>query len=247
MALRSKGMSTGMPIEYLDTIPRFMVNLDAFCGYVEATITIPPDMRPIIPLKVDGSLTFPTGTFKGLYYSESLRVLASLGYGVQCGKGYLFASADLFSNPYLDTEDNLLPDAAKALSNIAIGAAITAIARAIMAPYKADPNNLFLYSDTDSLFLPKPLDPTVIGPGLGQWKDELSGDRITHGIFIRKKAWAIKTYLEHNFYGDTLGREKVVIGGFPVASVSFDSLLSVLEDRSAMSIRQGSMTRTLKI
>jgi len=42
-----------------------------------------------------------------------------------------------------------------------------------MIPFKIDPNTL--YTDTDSSFTSKPIDPSLIGDQLGQMKDELNG------------------------------------------------------------------------
>ncbi|RUS26198.1 hypothetical protein BC938DRAFT_471087 [Jimgerdemannia flammicorona] len=334
MALQSDGMCTGMPVHYLDYVPGYMINIETFCGYIYATITIPDHLPAIIPLKGKDGLTYPRGGVDGLYYSEELRVLSSRGYKVTCKSGYLFASADLFSKyvehfynlkasatggerfvyklllnglygffcrasyyneskivnqdraaeisqahpidaitelspnlvlvnyaPYLDVECNLLENAITVTSNIAVGAAVTAIARSIMCPYKCDPNNPILYTDTDSGLFPKPLPSTVIGPNLGQWKDELDGDIILDAYFIGAKAYAFRTERPHKFYGDAPSTEKVVVSGFPVGSVSFEQFKEVatigtkvkvsidrlVKDRVAIVMKQGSMTRTLRL
>ena len=62
------------------------------------------------------------------------------------------------------------------MSNVAIAAAVTSYARIIMNPYKLDPNTL--YTDTDSAFTTKPINPNLLGIELGEMKDELKGQLI---------------------------------------------------------------------
>lgn len=73
-------------------------------------------------------------------------------------------------------------------SNVALAAAVTSYARIHMIPFKIDPNTL--YTDTDSIFTTKPLDPTLLGIAmreLGQMKDELKGQVIEEAYFIGPK------------------------------------------------------------
>ena len=72
-------------------------------------------------------------------------------------------------------------------SNVAIAAAVTAYARIQMIPYKLDPNTL--YTDTDSIFTLTPIDPILIGDGLGQMKDEMNGKVIKEGLFLGPKKY----------------------------------------------------------
>lgn len=46
------------------------------------------------------------------------------------------------------------------------------------------------YSDTDSLILSGPLDESIVGNGLGQWKLEAE---VEEGIFVRPKLYAYYT------------------------------------------------------
>jgi len=66
--------------------------------------------------------------------------------------------------------------------SIPISAAITAYARMIMTEYKQNYN--IYYTDTDSIFMDKPLNPDLVGNELGQMKLEHIFDRIvfTHKI-----------------------------------------------------------------
>lgn len=56
--------------------------------------------------------------------------------------------------------------------SVSIAAAVTAYSRMDMSMYKHIPGNPPIYSDTDSVFLRKPLDPKFIGSGLGKMKLE---------------------------------------------------------------------------
>src|SRR5690606_110725 len=72
-------------------------------GFAEAEVTAPTDLKiPVLPLKttVNGveKLIFPTGTFKGTFFSEELRYAQSLGYKIKLIKALEFSrSKDLFS------------------------------------------------------------------------------------------------------------------------------------------------------
>lgn len=75
-------------------------------------------------------------------------------------------------------------------SAVQIASAISSYARMIINDYKNITNNPCVMSDTDSVVLTKKLDDKYIGAELGQMKLE---HEIKHGIFIRKKLYAIKT------------------------------------------------------
>jgi DNA polymerase type B, organellar and viral len=75
-------------------------------------------------------------------------------------------------------------------SAVQISAAITAYGRMSINVFKNIPGNPCIMSDTDSAVLTKPLDPQFVGTEMGQMKLE---HVIKHGIFIRKKLYAIKT------------------------------------------------------
>lgn len=73
------------------------------------------------------------------------------------------------------------------LSSIPMAVTITAIARQLISVYKNIPNNPMVYSDTDSVILPKPLSKDDVGKELGKIKLE---NIIKEGIFIGKKLYA---------------------------------------------------------
>lgn len=62
-------------------------------------------------------------------------------------------------------------------NNVAIASAITSYARINMMDFKL--NNDVIYSDTDSVILGNNIDSSLIGPELGQMKDELNGEYMT--------------------------------------------------------------------
>jgi hypothetical protein len=68
------------------------------------------------------------------------------------------------------------------MSNVAIAAAVTSIARIEMIPIKINLNTL--YTDTDSAFTSEILYNDLLGPELGQFKDELKGLEINEAYFL---------------------------------------------------------------
>lgn len=62
------------------------------CGFVEAYVVCPTDMkRPFLPYKDSkGVMSFPTGQFIGVYYTEELLYAEELGYTIKPIKGVLF-------------------------------------------------------------------------------------------------------------------------------------------------------------
>lgn len=77
------------------------------------------------------------------------------------------------------------------VSSIAIAAAVTAIGRMIMNPLKFIKGNPFYYGDTDSAILGKPLNPSLIGDNIGQFK--LEYPVIKEGYFISPKLYTLDT------------------------------------------------------
>lgn len=108
------------------------------------------------------------------------------------------------------------------ISNVAVASAITSYARMIMVPVKTNIDNPPLYMDTDSVFLSKPLPPHLIGPNIGQFKDELGGHIITEALFLAPKMYGYKC---NNF-------EKVVISGVKPGSVSYDELVAIWKGKT---------------
>lgn len=93
---------------------------------------------------------------------------------------------------------------------------------------KTNPDNPPFYTDTDSVFLGKPLDPLFVGDDLGQFKDELKGTFITEALFLAPKMYGFKTPLF----------EKVVIAGVSPNSVSYEELIKIWEGETIFKERQ---------
>jgi DNA polymerase elongation subunit (family B) len=90
--------------------------------------------------------------------------------------------------------DETIQDVRKSVkSNVAISAAVTAYARMLMIDFKTNTNFNIYYSDTDSIFIDKPLDFNQIGKDLGLMKNELQGKSvdnvITRAMFLGNKKY----------------------------------------------------------
>jgi hypothetical protein len=79
-------------------------------------------------------------------------------------------------------------------SHVAISAAITAYARMEMNEYKTLFGITIYYTDTDSIFTDKPLPAHLVGPDLGQMKDELNGKVIIRALFLGNKRYCYQYY-----------------------------------------------------
>ncbi len=112
-------------------------------------------------------------------------------------------------------------------SNVAIAAAVTANARIIMNVYKLAAGDSLLYSDTDSMFTTKPLDPELIGKALGMMKDELGGRIIDEAYFFGIKK-----------YGYRIGDEVFsTFAGIKRDSLSWNDILDIHNNKSIHSVK----------
>ena len=72
-------------------------------GFYKVNLTTPTNiLHPILPKKVNNTTVYGIGSWTDWYYSEELKNAAKLGYTFEILEGYLFKTADLFSN-YIDT------------------------------------------------------------------------------------------------------------------------------------------------
>nr|YP_010691084.1 DNA polymerase [Phellinus igniarius]WBU93185.1 DNA polymerase [Phellinus igniarius] len=77
--------------EYADLFQKYK-------SFIKVKVTAPKNIKhPILPVKVDGTTIYPIGTWTAWYYSEEIRNALKLGYKFQIMEGYLFESANLFS------------------------------------------------------------------------------------------------------------------------------------------------------
>ena len=74
----------------------------------------------------------------------------------------------------------------------------------IMMDFKTIPNVNIYYTDTDSIFVDKPLPYNLVGKEFGQMKDELDGGIIAHAYFFGIKKYA---------YIDDKGDLKTIFSG----------------------------------
>jgi hypothetical protein len=74
--------------------------------------------------------------------------------------------------------------------NVAIASAITAEARIVMSFFKNNPDFKLYYSDTDSIFINKPLPDYMVGSALGQLKLEYIVEK---AVFLAPKVYALIT------------------------------------------------------
>lgn len=88
-------MPVGLP-EWTGNIDEYLSEkkkkFDDLFGFIEAYIISPENMdKPFLPYKKrDGTLLFPTGRFRGVYFTEELRFAKSIGYTVIPIEGYVF-------------------------------------------------------------------------------------------------------------------------------------------------------------
>ena len=105
-------------------------------------------------------------------------------------------------------------------ANVAIAAAVTSYARMTMIDYKTLPDVKVFYSDTDSMFIDKPLPSNFIGDELGLMKDELKGNVISKAYFLGIKQYGFK-YVDKNS-NQTI--TKSVFAGIKRDSLTFNDI-----------------------
>jgi hypothetical protein len=73
------------------------INLKDFFGYILVEVYCPTSMlRPVLPFKYNDRTIYPTGVWKGVYFSEELKAVEKLGYEFKLIKGYEFSKSNLF-------------------------------------------------------------------------------------------------------------------------------------------------------
>jgi len=96
-------MKNPMPLKLLKFHKNmFNINLESFFGFIEVEVTCPINMlKPVLPFKVEGKTIYPVGTWTGIYFSEELKAVKSLGYSFKLIRGYEFSKSNIF-NSYVD-------------------------------------------------------------------------------------------------------------------------------------------------
>nr|WVH38143.1 DNA polymerase [Poriella subacida] len=118
-------------------------------------------------------------------------------------------------NNHVEDNDKSIKPTIK--SNVAIAAAITAYARIKMIPYKIMDGAI--YTDTDSIITTTKLDDSLIGSGLGQMKDELSGSVMKEILVLGCKQYGYYFFKEGERF------DKSVWAGITRNSLTFNDLL----------------------
>lgn len=116
--------------------------------------------------------------------------------------------------------------------NVAIASAITAYSRIEIDKYKRIPDNKCYYSDTDSVFLEKPLDYNLINNEIGGMKLE---DNIKYAVFLGSKTYG---YINND------NKEVIKIKGFNSNKMNFDKLTLLLDPNMSFNINSEIFKRT---
>ena len=106
-------MTKDMPHEFLGYLKRSQMDemeikgLGNFFGFIEVDIECPKSIiRPVLPTEDKGRTLYPTGKFTGVYFSEEIKAVTSLGYRVLRIRAAMeFSRADLFSTYVKDMYD----------------------------------------------------------------------------------------------------------------------------------------------
>lgn len=113
-------------------------------------------------------------------------------------------------------------------SNVALASAVTSYARIEMMKYKTIPGYEAYYSDTDSIFLNKPLPKEMIGEELGQMKDELNGNIISKAYFLSIKQYGYQfTDIKTNKL-----ISKSVFAGVERDSLTFEEVINIFNGKT---------------
>nr|UEX92951.1 hypothetical protein [Marasmius crinis-equi] len=96
-------MLKDMPFEILNWHKDLSkVKLEDFFGFCEVKVYCPKDIvKPLLPHKHNNETIFPTGGWKGYYFSEELKAVLPYGYKFKLIKGYEFSKINLFKD-YVD-------------------------------------------------------------------------------------------------------------------------------------------------
>jgi hypothetical protein len=66
-------------------------------GFFEVECYSPEILKPLFPYKQSNKTIYPYGNWKGIYFSEELKVMLNYGYQFKIIRGYEFSKIDLFS------------------------------------------------------------------------------------------------------------------------------------------------------
>uniref|UniRef100_A0A896YU35 DNA-directed DNA polymerase n=1 Tax=Coniophora olivacea TaxID=85977 RepID=A0A896YU35_9AGAM len=130
-----------------------------------------------------------------------------------------------FVDPNKDTTNN---------SAVHIASAVTSYARVLISKFKNNPSYKLYYSDTDSIFIDKPLDPLFVGKELGQFKLEYIFKDV---VFLAPKIYAGVT---------TEGNYICKIKGYKNAkNIAFEDMKSLLKNNANLELSHNKWFRSL--
>lgn len=99
-SLYPNAMKNPMPLNLINYHRNMdKIKLDNFFGYIEVDVTCPSTMlKPMLPFKYEGRTIYPTGTWRGVYFSEELKGMIPLGYKFKLIRGFEFSKANIFDS-----------------------------------------------------------------------------------------------------------------------------------------------------
>lgn len=71
-------------------------------GIYECDVTAPDMLIPVLPVRHEGKLIFPTGQFNGVWCSPELELAREKGYQITVKRGYVFDKTAKIFNDYVD-------------------------------------------------------------------------------------------------------------------------------------------------
>jgi hypothetical protein len=88
-------------------------------GFFKVKVQAPSITHPLLPYKMNNTTVFGQGSWEGWYYSEEIKNAINFGYEIEILAGYIFESADLFSN-YVEAMNKMKVEAEKDSPNYLI-------------------------------------------------------------------------------------------------------------------------------
>lgn len=94
-------MLKDMPLEFIKFHSRLInINLNTFFGFCLVEVECPKDIRiPLLPYRnVNGDVSYPTGKWQGVYFSELLKAVIPHGYKIRILEGHEYSRGVLFTD-----------------------------------------------------------------------------------------------------------------------------------------------------
>lgn len=94
--MREKLLPIGAPMRIYED------KLEEIFGYCKAEIEAPELAVLLLPIKINGTIKVPTGTWTGWYFSEELKYAKQLGYKIKILEAYNFEKKRIIFKEYID-------------------------------------------------------------------------------------------------------------------------------------------------